>query len=78
MERPRPQLPPPPRLLPIALALLPTRRHDHNLSSQLPRARTSNELHHEENARLRIPGYDASIAHCDCAEVQVFPGEDYS
>ena len=78
MERPRTQLPPPPRLLPIAFALLPTRLHDHNLPSQLHRPRASNELHHEETARLRIPGYDASIAHRDCAEVEVFPGEDYS
>lgn len=78
MERPRPQLPPPPCLLPIALALLPTSRHAHNLPRQLPRARTSHELHHEETARLRIHLYDASIADCDCAEVEIFPGEDYS
>jgi len=78
MERSSTQFPPPPRLLPVSLALLPTRRHDHNLPHQLHRPRASNELHHEETARLRIPGYDVAAAHRDCAEVEVFSGEDYS
>ena len=78
MERPCPQLPPPPRLLPIPHALLPTGSNHYHVPRQLDCPRTGNGLHHQKTTRLWTWGHDAPVAYRGCSEVEVLPRQDYS
>lgn len=78
MEHPRSSLPPPSRLLPYKMLLLPDSGDGHHIPRQLRRSRTRHELHHKEIARLWISSHDASAPDCDDPAVEILPWENYS